>query len=295
MVVATATPTSLSAPTPLIRWLTLHGAAANRPASAELIARGVVSINGEACCEPAHLVQSDDAVAVAGQTVAPCSEHVYLMLHKPAGCLTARRAVRQLQGGGVAADERPTVYDFLDAATRARHCEAVGRLDVDTTGLLLFTSDGLLANRLLEPSCKVGKVYVATLRGGEPLSADAIAQLASGVELTPKKGKPAKLVRGDAVNEPGQRGVVQMAVTGGAFHQVKYMFALVGRPLAQLHRAAFAGVELPSADSLPVGGWRPLSAAEVATLCAAAGASLDEGRGVLGSSEAEFVTGHRCT
>ena len=185
MVVAEAASSSLSAPTPLVRWLTLHGAAANRPSSASIIAQGVVTINGEACCEPARLVQPGDAVAVSGQTVTRCREHVYLMLHKPAGCLTARRAVRQLRDGGVAADERPTVYDFLDAATRARHCESVGRLDADTTGLLLFMSDGILANRLMEPSCKVGKVYVATLRGGEPLDASAISRLAAGVDGQP--------------------------------------------------------------------------------------------------------------
>ena len=88
----------------------------------------------------AQLISSNDVVTCRGAAITPQRRHRHVLLHKPAGHLSTRREVRQLKGGGFEEDGRPTVYDLLDGETQARHCMAVGRLDVDTTGALLFTS-----------------------------------------------------------------------------------------------------------------------------------------------------------
>ena len=210
---------ALDAPTPLVRWLSIHGAASGRKQALELLQGGGVAVNGEPCTTPARLIQSSrDEVSCSGEAVVPQCRHRHVLLHKPAGHVTARRSVRQLKGGGVEDDGRPSVYSLLDPETQARHCVAVGRLDVDTTGALLFTSNGMLAHYLLVPHFHVAKLYRATLRTAEPLSEAAIEQLARGVTL---RTKAQTLCRGSARNVAGRPGVVELEIDGGAFHQVR--------------------------------------------------------------------------
>ena len=189
----------------------------------------------------------------------------------------------------------------------------VGRLDVDTTGALLFTTDGVLCHRLLGPgSGHAAKRYVATLRGGpHALSAESIAALRKGVRLP---GRKRRRVCGTAVNigtvqHPprtesarvnagvgGERGVVQnvvvgerirqtvfresavveLTVTEGANHQVKHMLSLVGRPLWRLHRKAFCGIGV---EGLAEGQCRELRREEVETLYEASKANVAGGSG----------------
>lgn len=209
---------SIVVKTPLVRWLTIHGAASSRKHALSLLQAGSVTVNGEPCTAPAQLVLSGrDAIECCGKAIVPYHRHRHVLLHKPCGYLTARRAVKQLKGGGVEDDSRRTVYSLLDPETQMRHCVAVGRLDVDTTGALLFTSDGMLAHHLLSPDFHVIKLYRATLRTMEPLSAEAIAQLAAGVKL---RSKGQMVCRGIARNIPGRPGVVELQVDSGAFHQV---------------------------------------------------------------------------
>jgi len=206
------------------------------------------------------------------------------LLHKPAGYLSGTRATRLDANGEKYDDPRPSAYELLDGDTQNRHCMAVGRLDYDTTGLLLFTTDGKLSRALLDPESNVPKIYVATLRTSSPLDEGAIRQLAAGVALTKKSRR---VVCGAAANVSARRGphrgaavegatvegaAVELAVTGGAYHQVKHMFALVGRPLLALHRRSFAGVDL---EDLPEGHSRRLNPDEVARLYAAADAAAE--------------------
>lgn len=149
----------LSVPTPLVRWLSIHGAAANRKEALALLSDGCVAVNGAVSTAPPQLIGPKDAVRCRGAAITPQRWHRHVLLHKPPGHLSTRREVRQLKGGGFEEDTRPTVYDLLDAETEARHCMAVGRLDVDTTGALLFTSNGALAHRLLGPQFHVSKLY----------------------------------------------------------------------------------------------------------------------------------------
>ena len=113
--------------------------------AARALKEGRVTLNGARCSAPAQLVAPEDAVTLDGSgVIAPHEAHLHVVLHKPGGHLTSRGEVRQLKGGGAEPDGRPTVYDLLPEVARARQCVAVGRLDLDTTGLLLFTSNGLL-------------------------------------------------------------------------------------------------------------------------------------------------------
>ena len=175
----------------------------------------------------------------------------------------------------------------------------VGCLDADTTGALLFTTDGVLCHRLLGPgSGHAKKRYLATLRGGRlGLSEESIAKLADGVRLPGKKRQ--RVVSGVARNvgtvrhdprtesvlvREGERkrrqveiqesAVVELTVAEGANHQVKHMLALVGRPLWRLHRASFCGIGVDGLDS---GECRELTSDEVASLYRAAAANASAG------------------
>lgn len=269
----------------LIRWLSLHGAADNRRAAARLLALGRVTLNGQPCAAPSAPVRLCDRVAVGGEQVAALhgGAHYHVLLHKPAGCLTSRGG--DGRRGLAESSRRATVYDFLGAGARQRHCCAVGRLDFDTSGALLFTTDGALAAALLHPRRRVPKLYLATLRpppragpgpaaAAAPLPASAMQALAAGVLLPPSQGKPALLAVGDAFNvdvpcEGGQGAAVVLRVTGGAYHQVKRMLAAVGSPVAALRRLQFAGLCL---GDLAPGASRELSPAEAGGLYAVAAA-----------------------
>ena len=182
---------------PLIRWLSLNGATTSRKHAAKLIREGRVKVNDEICQLPATPVSSvADRVIVDDQLVDPSafSSHRHVIVHKPRGYLTSRHDV--VPGTG-RADPRPSVYSLLDDETAGRHCVAVGRLDVDVTGLLLFSTDGLLNQRLTEPRFGVEKQYGALLWGKEPLGKASIEQLRGGVVLP---GKKAARVAGIATN-----------------------------------------------------------------------------------------------
>jgi 16S rRNA U516 pseudouridylate synthase RsuA-like enzyme len=211
---------------PLIRFLSLCAAAVNRVDAGNLVKAGRVTVNNEVALSLGALVSLvNDTVRLDNETLAlEPRPHRHILLHKPNGYLTKRRIA---ESAG-AADPRPTVYDLLG---EGRRCEAIGRLDVDTTGALLFTSDGVLAYRLLDPQQHVTKRYRATLRPlscppvdgrpfsrvPTPLSEDGIRQLAAGVTLQSRQ----RTVSGTAFNVAGAPGDVLLDVTGGAYHQVR--------------------------------------------------------------------------
>ena len=194
-------------------------------------------------CDPAHKADAAHSVVLLdGRRIAD-EPYQYVLLHKPAGVLTAAR------DRGAA-----TVMDLLPAAMRARDVMPVGRLDKDTTGLLLLTSDGLLAHRLLSPKTHVWKEYHATVDGllcGE--HADAFAQ---GIVLHDFRALPAEL-RIVSASLQESRAVVRLRE--GKFHQVKRMFAALGLQVTELHRQAFGPLQL---DVEP-GAYRLLSRKEI--------------------------------
>jgi len=225
-------------PVRLNRYLASAGVGSRRAVD-ELIRAGRVTVNGEVG-ELGAAVGDGDVVAVDGRTVAP-QELAYLMLHKPSGVVTTASDPQR----------RRTVVDLVESPQRVY---PVGRLDRDTTGLLLLTNDGELANRLAHPRHGVDKAYVAEVEGDPP--PDAIRRLAEGVELNDGPTAPARARRLGA-------GRLELVIHEGRNRQVRRMCEAVGHPVRRLHRTAYGPLEL---DTLAPGSWRPLTAEEVAAL-----------------------------
>ncbi|MBE5793120.1 MAG: rRNA pseudouridine synthase [Clostridiales bacterium] len=219
----------------------------SRSEAGKLIRSGAVRVNGEPVRKPDTQIGPDAQVVLAGEVIGDNSLQYYL-LHKPAGVLTAARDSRA-----------QTVMDLVPENLRKRKVQPVGRLDKDTTGLLLLTNDGELAHFLLSPNRHVWKQYRATVTG-QLTCADAEA-FANGLPLSDFVTKPAKLT---IVSSTPEESVGLVEVREGKFHQVKRMFAATGHEVTALHRHRFGPLTLP--DDLPVGQCRPLTEDEIQAL-----------------------------
>ena len=219
-------------------YLARAGVASRRGAEG-LIRAGRVTVNGEVAGLVTFVEQTDD-VRLDGRRVEP-EELAYVLLHKPAGVVTTARDPHG----------RPTVVGLVAHRLRV---VPVGRLDADTTGVLLLTNDGPLSHRLMHPRYEVEKVYEADVEG-DPGS-EAIQRLQEGVELEDGPTTPARAHR----LGPGH---VELAIHEGRKHQVKRMLAAVGHPVRRLHRSRYAGLEL---GDLRAAEWRELTPQEVESL-----------------------------
>ncbi|HUA71801.1 MAG TPA: pseudouridine synthase [Solirubrobacteraceae bacterium] len=229
----------------LAKYLANAGVASRR-ASDPIIRAGRVSVNGSAVTDPAHDVGPNDAVAVDGQPVHHGHvERVVYALNKPAGVVST---ARDPQG-------RPTVVTMVPQTERLY---PVGRLDIDTTGLILLTNEGDLAHRLTHPSFEVTKAYRAVV-GGPPVREPELRTLRDGVELDDGRTAPARVERVSA-------DTIEITIHEGRKRQIKRMCEAVGHPVKRLERVAFGPLAL---GELPRGRWRKLSAAEVEALMAA--------------------------
>ena len=216
-------------------YLARAGVASRRGAD-ELIKAGRVRVNG-APGELSTFVSGSDRVELDGRSLAP-QELAYVLLHKPAGVVTTARDPHG----------RRTVVDLVRHEARV---VPVGRLDADTTGVLLLTNDGDLAHRLAHPRYKVEKVYVAEVEGAPGPA--ALRRLADGVELEDGPTAPARVRRLGP-------STVELAIHEGRKHQVKRMLAAIGHPVTALHRSRYSDLTV---DGLRPGAWRELSAAEI--------------------------------
>lgn len=212
---------------------------------------GRVTVNGVVVTELGAKVDPDtDTVAVDGLAVHLSDGPVYIALNKPAGYVTTMRDPHR----------RPTVAELVPV-DEYPGLFPIGRLDLDTTGLLLFTTDGELAHRLLHPRWKVPKTYHASV-DGVPASGD-MAALATGIELDDGMTAPAKV---RLLKRTGRSANVEITISEGRKRQVKRMFSAIAHPVFQLHRTSFGAVSL---GNLAEGSWRHLDAKEVAALMAA--------------------------
>ena len=221
---------------------------ASRRASENLMTAGRVSVNGEVVTELGAKVDPMlDEVRVDGRVVNLSDEPTTIMLHKPSGVITTMKAQsdRPIVADLVPLDEYPALYP-------------IGRLDADTTGLLLFSTDGELGNNLLHPSRHVPKTYRAHIKGA--LSDRQADALRAGVVLDDGPTQPAEVELVD-----GRRTDVRITVHEGRYHQVKRMFEAVGHPVRTLHRETFGPLSL---GDLPCGKWRKLAPDEVRSLMA---------------------------
>ena len=232
----------------LDRWLATLSVG-SRSEVKQWIRGGQVAVNGRVISDPALSFETEeDRLTLNGRALdGRVMRHV--MLHKPAGILTAARDAKQ-----------PTVMDLLPPVYRGIGCMPVGRLDKDTTGLLLLTCDGELNHRLLSPGRHVEKRYRALVEG--ELAEKDIEAFVAGMALGDFTAQPARLT----ILEPS---LAEVVIAEGKFHQVKRMFAAVGREVLQLHRCAFGPLELDPA--LREGQWRELKREEIKALREAAG------------------------
>lgn len=190
-----------------------------------------------------------DAIHVDGEPLDP-PQGLTLMLHKPAGYTCSNKDIGRL------------VYDLLPPRFRLRApaLSSVGRLDRETSGLLLFTDDGQLLHRIISPKAALPKVYEATL--AEPLRGNEGVLFASGALLLESETTPLK----PAVLEVIDATHARLTITEGRYHQVRRMFAAVGNHVEALHRSRVGGLSL---GDLPEGEWRALDAGDIKTLMAA--------------------------
>ena len=234
---------------------------ASRRAADQLIADGMVRVNGER--PPASGVLVDpghDRITVGGRVVQPVTAHRYLMLNKPPGVITT------------AHDEasRATVLDVIGReGSSGRRLFPVGRLDGDSTGLLLLTDDGDLAYRLTHPRYKVAKEYEVTV-AGVPAEKDLESlrrgvRLDDGVTTGPAQ---VQLLRSAHGSRDSGRAELRVTISEGRNRQVRRMLQAVGHRVVALRRTGFGPLRL---GRLKPGSWRVLSRGEVAALRRAAG------------------------
>lgn len=243
-------------PMRLQKFLARAGAASRRGAE-NLMTAGRVKVNGQVVTELGSKVDPNtDRVEVDGIEVRLADGPVVLALHKPAGYVTT---MSDPQG-------RPTVAELVPTS-QYPGLFPVGRLDLDTTGLLLFTTDGELGNALLHPSHHVEKRYVARVRGVP--GSRALAQLRHGVELEDGLTAPAKvtLVTQAAQSDPSGCEVA-LRIHEGRKRQVRRMLEAVGHPVVTLRRTDFGPIRL---GGLREGAWREVKGGELSALYRAAG------------------------
>ena len=208
-----------------------------------LIASGLVTVGGEVCDDPFRDISPVGLEFTVRGERWPYFEKALVMLHKPAGYECSQKP-----------KHHPSVMSLLPGPLRRREVQPVGRLDEDTTGLLLLTDDGALIHRLTSPKKHVPKVYEVGCK--HPLDPTQLAKLREGVVLDDSP-IPVRAAACEAVGEAGLR----LTLLEGKYHQVKRMVAAVGNRVETLHRSAFGALVLP-ADLAP-GQWRWLPGPEV--------------------------------
>ena len=217
---------------------------ASRRKAEELIVTGRVKVNGEVVDELGIKVSSKDRIEVDGNVIAK-ENKVYYLLNKPRGVITS------------VSDEknRKTVVDLIPCKERIY---PVGRLDYDTTGVLLLTNDGEFANILMHPSDDVDKLYIAKVEG--IIKGDAITKLKKGVIIDGKKTRDAK-VKLKKVNYKTNTSIISIVIHEGRNHQVKKMLEAFGYPVLKLKREREFIFDLRDLKS---GEYRKLTPKEVA-------------------------------
>ncbi|HEV8657112.1 MAG TPA: pseudouridine synthase [Thermoanaerobaculia bacterium] len=218
----------------------------SRTEARQWIAERRVRVNGQVVDDPDRWVDLDhDRVSFDGKPLA-AERKTYLLLYKPKGFLTT---YRDPQG-------RPTIYDLLP--DRERYLFPVGRLDLDTSGLLLLTNDTAFAERITNPDYKVSKTYL--VKASRHLSDEELDRLRQGVELRDGATQPARVTR---LREPGGRTVFEMTITEGRNRQVRRMVEALDAKVLKLVRVAIGEIRI---GDLQIGKSRELTEEEVRSL-----------------------------
>jgi 23S rRNA pseudouridine2605 synthase len=220
-----------------------HSGVASRRAAERLIEQGHVTVGGALVTDPARDVDVDSQVTVDGRPVSGPEPRVVYAVHKPVGVVSTASDTHG----------RPTVIELAPA--EGLRLYPVGRLDADSSGLILLTNDGELANRLTHPSFEIPKTYLARVGGG-PMKDAELRALRRGVELDDGPTAPARVRRMG-------RDAIELTIHEGRNRQVRRMCDAVGHPVLELRRTAFGQLLL---DGLAPGAHRRLGAAEIERL-----------------------------
>jgi pseudouridine synthase len=205
-----------------------------------------VAVNGRTIRNPDHWVDPQrDRIAVDGKPLKSAVK-TYILLYKPKGYLTTRTDPKG----------RKTVYDLTgDVGT---WLSPVGRLDLDTSGLLLMTNDTDFSERISNPEHKIPKTY--QLKAAAPLTDEQIERLRRGIELSDGITRPAEVTR---LRDSGKHTFLELTITEGRNRQVRRMIEAVGSKVSKLVRVAIGPIRI---GDLQIGRWRPLTDAEVGSL-----------------------------
>lgn len=223
----------------------------SRRKAEEEITKGHVTVNGQIITELGTKVNVSDVIEINGTVLKKQDEKEYILFFKPREVVTTTHDDKG----------RKTVLDYIDTDLRIY---PIGRLDYDTTGLLLLTNDGELANLLMHPKTEIEKVYVAKIEG--ILTGKEINKLKNGVVIDGRKTNKAK-VKVRKVDKKNQTSIVEITIHEGRNHQVKKMFERVGHTVLKLKRERFAFLDLKGLRS---GEYRYLNIKEVKKLYAMA-------------------------
>ena len=216
----------------------------------DVLKKGLVLVNGRAEKSPkTQINETADEVVVSGQKLT-YEKFVYYLLNKPKGYISATE------------DERhKTVLDLLDETARQKEVFPVGRLDIDTHGLLLLTNNGKLAHTMLSPKKHVEKIYRAKVAG--LMNQSDVERFARGIELKDFTCHPAQLKIVE-LDEEKEISLVEITLAEGKFHQVKRMVAACGKEVTDLQRLSMGPLQLD--PELALGEWRRLTEEEMKSL-----------------------------
>jgi len=232
----------------LIRYVSASGIASRRKSEA-IIRTGRVKVNGLPNTNPFYQLQANDVVSFDNRKILPPDETCMIVLNKPEGVITTVEDTH----------ERPTVMDILKKKERLF---PVGRLDKDTTGVLLLTNDGYLAYQLTHPKFEIEKVYIVTL--DKPFHIDDSSKIESGIDIGNGETGSGRILSHERISMErleGRRGAkVKISLSHGKKREVRRIFNALGYEIVALHRESFAGVTV---NSLDYGEWRKLTAVEI--------------------------------
>ncbi len=230
----------------LQKYIALCGVASRRKAEA-LIAEGKIQVNGITVYEMGVKIDPEkDRVSFNGKDIQPESEKQYILLNKPTGYVTTMKDQF----------DRPTVTDLV--ADIAERVYPVGRLDYNTSGLLIMTNDGDFANQIMHPSRHVDKTYIAKVKG--VLEFSSLMRLREGIDIGNYTTAPAQV---DVMKKHMDYTIVEITIHEGKNRQIRRMFDAVDHPVLSLKRISIGKIAL---GDLEVGKWRHLKASELASL-----------------------------